>query len=808
MARPCGILVRLAMLIPPGEPEGLSPRSAHRLVRLALLLLGGLAAPLAHAAEVNSLDGPWQFTREDKEEFANADFDDAAWRTVDVPHDWSIEGPYDRDAPTGRGGAYLPAGVGWYRKTFKLPAEDVDRRVFVEFDGVMAHSEMWVNGVRLGDRPFGYASFRYELTPHVKFGADAENVIAVRADNTRQPASRWYAGAGIYRHVRLHITDNAGGWDKAVTCTFIRTEEVSAESAVVIVSALVNHGDVDFQARVTIRDPDGHEVAQGQMPRIETDLNTTEISVRLAVKNPELWSPDAPRLYTAVVEARSNDRVLDFQRTPFGIRAFRFEAKSGFWLNDENIKIKGVCLHHDGGAVGAAVPKAVWRRRLETLKSLGVNGIRTAHNPASPEFLDLCDELGFVVMHEVFDCWNDGKNNAQNGYNHDFHQWWERDQRDAVLRDRNHPSIILYSAGNEIRDNLRAPAAFEQFKKMKAIYDELDGTRPVTMAVFRPNQSRVYASGFSELMDVVGQNYRENELVRAHRDKPTRKILGTENSHERLVWLMMRDNPFYSGQFLWTGIEYMGESDWPYTTWGDALVDRAGFVKTRGLQRQSWWTNEPMVAIARREAASGGASGRGSSERVDHWTPRDPDTYDEAVVSVYSNCAKVELILNGASQGKEAMPADARPAVFRVAYEPGTLEAVGYNDGKEAARQTLKSADFPAKLRITTDKSECTSDFDDAVHAVIEVIDADGNRCPWADTMINLEITGPGKLLGVDNADPQSHESFQEPKRRAYRGRILAIVRPTADEGEITLKAMGVNLDPAVATIKAIKARY
>jgi beta-galactosidase len=453
------------------------------------------------------------------------------------------------------------------------------------------------------------------------------------------------------------------------------------------------------------------------------------------------------------------------------------------------------------------VPKAVWRRRLERLKSLGVNAVRTAHNPFPPEFLDLCDELGLLVMHEVFDCWTVGKNHAAGGYQHDFREWWERDTRDAVLRDRNHPSIILYSAGNEIRDNLRAPAAFEQFKKMKAIYDELDGTRPVTMAIFRPNQSGVYTSGFSELMDVVGQNYRENELVKAHRDKPTRKIIGTENSHERSVWLMMRDNPFYSGQFLWTGIEYMGENDWPYTTWVDALVDRAGFVKPMGLERQSWWGEQPMVAIVRDEAASGGASGRGGREIVDHWTPRDPDTYDEAKLTVYSNCDEVELVLNGNSLGKNAMPKDAAPVVYEASYEPGTLEAVGYNDGREAARQTLKSADFPAKLQITTDKSECTSDFDDAVHAVIEIVDAEGNRCPWADTMINLEITGPGKLLGIDNADPQSHESFQEPKRRAFRGRVLAIVRPIADEGEITLKATATNLDSAEVTIKAIETR-
>jgi beta-galactosidase len=805
MARHGGILVQLATLFRPSEPGGSSPRSAWRLIGLALIALCGLSLSATHAAEVISLDGPWQFSREDKEEFENADFDDASWRTVDVPHDWSIEGDYDRDAPTGRGGSYRPAGVGWYRRTFKLPQQTPGERVFLEFDGIMSHSDVSLNGTHIGKRPFGYASFRYDVTKQIKFG-DAENVLAIRVDNSRQPASRWYAGAGVFRHARLAVKGQVHFFQDIPV--FVTTPNVTADKATVHVSGtLINRsGEADADVHVRILDPTGADIGGDSIALTATAAGAAGGSVQIEVSHPKRWSPTSPHLYTALLEATIAGKVVASERIPFGIRSFRFEADTGFWLNDENIKIKGVCLHHDGGAVGAAVPKAVWRRRLETLKSLGVNGIRTAHNPASPEFLDLCDELGFVVMHEVFDCWNAGKNNAQNGYNRDFKEWWERDQRDAVLRDRNHPSIILYSAGNEIRDNLRAPAGFEQFKKMKAIYDELDGTRPVTMAIFRPNQSGVYDSGFSELMDVVGQNYRESELVDAHRDKPTRKIIGTENSHERRVWLMMRDNPFYSGQFLWTGIEYMGESDWPYTTWVDALVDRAGFVKPMGLERQSWWGEQPMVAIVRDEAASGGASGRGGREIVDHWTPRDPDTYDEAKVTVYSNCDEVELLLNEQSLGKHPMPKDASPVTFDVAYEPGTLEAIGYNDGKEAARQTLKSAEFPAKLQITIDKDQCTTDFDDAVHVVVEVVDAADNRCPWADTMVNLEITGPGKLLGIDNADPQSHESFQEHKHRAFNGRILAIVRPTAGEGEITIKATAVNLDPAEATIKAIEA--
>jgi beta-galactosidase len=772
----------------------------------------GLALACFAAPAAPSFDADWRFFKGDAPGAEAAEFDDAAWRRLDVPHDWSIEGPYDRDAPVGRGGGYLPAGVGWYRKHFKLPADDATRRVFVEFDGVMAHSDVWVNGQLLGHRPFGYASFRYDITPHVKFGDDAENVLAVRADNSRQPASRWYAGAGIYRHVRLVASEpiHIAPWG-----VFVSTPQVAADAAAVNVAADVVNGSAGIAPlvlRISVLDPEGNEAATAWTAIAQAAAGeTTHFDQTLNLKAPQRWSPSTPQRYTAVVEVRRGEpqgsTLFDQQSIRFGIRECRWDADTGFWLNGQNMKLKGVCLHHDGGAVGSAVPAAVWRRRLERLKSLGVNAIRTAHHPFSPEFLDLCDEMGFLVMHETFDCWTAGKNNAQNGYNRDFRDWWETDLRDAVLRDRNHPSIIIYSAGNEIRDNLRAPAGFEQFKAMKRLYDELDGTRPVTMAIFRPNQSGVYASGFSELMDVVGQNYREAELVRAHRDKPTRKILGTENGHDRNVWLMMRDNPAFSGQFLWTGIDYLGESDWPYTTWGDALLDRTGVVKPAGLERQSWWSDRPMVAVVRSEAASGGASGRGAAELVDHWTPRDPDTYDEAVAYVYSNCEEVELVLNGESLGKQAMPKNAAPAEYRFPFDLGECAAIGFNGGREVARQTLKSAGDAAAIKLTADQGAATTEFDDVVHIEVEVVDAAGVRCPWSDAETTFEVTGPGQLVAVDNGDPQSHESFQGPKRRAYHGRALAIVRRTESAGAVTVKASSPGLDAATVTIHAAQVR-
>jgi beta-galactosidase len=770
----------------------------------AAIIAGTTGAPSQAAPGVQFFDADWRFVRGDVKSAQRLEFDDAQWRRLAVPHDWSIEGPYDRDAPTGRGGGYLPAGVGWYRKSFPLPAEDAGRRVFVDFDGVMAHSDVWINGQHLGRRPFGYASFRYDLTPHVKFGDGATNVIAVRVDNSRQPASRWYAGAGIYRHVRL-VTSDATHIDHQAT--FVTTPRVTPLEATLRIATAVKWVAPNVDVKVSLQNPAGDEISR-VVDAIESNARGGSPETRSAVEEftvsqPELWSPDAPRLYTVVVEVRRDGKLVDSQRIPVGIRKIGFEAVTGFWLNGENMKLKGVCLHHDGGAVGAAVPKAVWRRRLERLKSLGVNAIRTAHNPPAPEFLDLCDELGFLVMHEVFDCWTVGKNNAQQGYQHDFREWWERDLRDAVLRDRNHPSIIIYSAGNEIRDNLRRPSGFEQFKKMKAIYDELDGSRPVTMAVFRPNQSGVYDSGFSELMDVVGQNYRENELVRAHRDKPTRKILGTENGHDRNVWLMMRDNPFFSGQFLWTGIDYLGESDWPQISWAAAPIDRTGEIRPMGYQRQSWWSEEPMVHIVRDESASGGASGRArGSELVSHWTPRDVDTYDEASVQVYSNCDDVELVLNGESLGAKPVPANAAPCEWRFPFELGVCEAIGRQGGEIVARHKLESAGDPARLTLTADRESASTDWDDVVHVEVEVVDEHGVRCPWDDSLLTFTLDGPGEIVAVDNGDPESHESYQGPKRRAYRGRALVIVRRTMDEGGMTLVATADGLSAASVSVR------
>ncbi len=494
---------------------------------------------------VRSLDADWRFHLGDAAGAEAAKFDDSDWRKLDVPHDWSIEGDFDQANPAGKAGAFLPGGVGWYRKEFTLPENSSGRRVVVEFDGVMANSEVWINGKRVGGRPSGYVSFECDFTDHVKFGEGETNLLAVRVDNSKQPASRWYTGAGIYRHVRLVLTDSLHVVDDGV---FVTTPDVSDERATVCVQTEVaNEADVPraFVLETQIVDRTGAVVATVHSDEQLPEQSTKEFTQDLAIDSPRLWQLSDPQLYRAVTRIREAEQKVDELSTPFGIRTAEFKADTGFWLNGVNLKIKGVCLHHDGGAVGAAVPLAVWEQRLKSLQSLGVNAIRTAHNPPAPEFLDLCDRLGILVMDEMFDCWTKGK--TRYDYHLYFDEWAATDTRDTVRRDRNHPCVILYSVGNEIRDTRDPELAKKILAELVDVCHRTDPTRPVTQGLFRPNVSHDYDNGLADLLDVIGTNYRDRELLAAWRAKPTRKIIGTEQAHDRSIWLECRDNPQHAG---------------------------------------------------------------------------------------------------------------------------------------------------------------------------------------------------------------------------------------------------------------------
>ena len=753
------------------------------------LLIGTLLLAWASAREVTPLNEDWRFFQGEAAGAEAMAFDDSSWTTVNVPHDWSIGGTFEEDAPAGGAGGWLPTGVAWYRKSIESP--EPGGVAWVEFDGVMAHSEVWLNGEKVGGRPYGYSSFRCDLTGKLKEGS---NLLAVKTDTSAQPASRWYAGAGIYRKVRLVRADARHIVPHGV---FVTTPDADAQGAVVEASVATSEAAAGLALRGRVLGPDGSPVATAQ---------GEDGKLRMKVEDPQRWGVDSPTLYQLVVELREGDEVVDSVRVAFGIRSAEFRADTGFWLNGENLKLKGVCLHHDGGAVGAAVPLDVWERRFKRLRELGVNAIRTAHNPPDPGFLDLCDRMGFLVMDESFDCWTRGKN--RHDYHRDFPEWWERDLREMVRRDRNHPSVVLYSVGNEIRDTHDAEAARKTLEGLVRVCHEEDPTRPVTQALFRPNVTKDYDNGLADQLDVIGTNYRDAELLEAWKDKPTRKIVGTEQGHERSTWFACRDNPQHAGQFLWCGIDYLGEArTWPVTTFNAGLLDRTGWVQPRGWERASWWSDAPMVKAFRRLAPTEATPPDPGYEVVE-WKRRQvlfpdwsPEKEGEQDIEVYSNAEEVELFLNGTSLGAKRVRKDIAVG-WKVPFEKGTLRAVARTGGKEVAVDELSTAGEPAKLQLSVDRTQLAPEFDQVAHVEVRVVDREGVVVPRASDRVSFEIDGPGEIAGVDNGSITSHERFQASQRSAFQGRALAIVRATG-KGAIVFRAKAEGLEGAEVRIEA-----
>lgn len=768
---------------------------------------------LESARIVQSLDADWQFIGADVQGAERPEFDDATWRKVDVPHDWSIAGPFDQKNPAGGAGAFLPGGIGWYRKHLALPKDYAGRRVFVEFDGIMANSEVWINGRSVGKRPNGYVGLRYDLTDALRFGDNQENILAVRADNSQQPASRWYTGAGIYRHVRLIVTDpvHLDQW-----ATFVTTPEIAPDRAVVRVrTAVKNETDQDrpVSLRIMLLGPDGKQVRSADAPAQTIAAGkTADFTQDLEVVKPSLWDLDTPHLYRAITRVMAGDKAVDEETTTFGIRRAEFQADTGFWLNGRNLKIKGVCLHHDGGGFGAAVPLRVWERRLERLRQFGTNAIRTAHNPVAPEFLDLCDRMGFLVMDEFFDCWTVGK--TRYDYHLVFNEWSKIDERDTIRRDRNHPSIILYSVGNEIHDTPKTELAKGILKGLVDVCHENDPTRPVTQALFRPNVSHDYDNGLADLLDVIGTNYRDQELLAAWKAKPTRKIIGTEQGHGRDIWLACRDNPQHCGQFLWSGIDYLGESRrWPTMCAAFGLFDRTMTPRPLAFERASWWSDKPVVHAVRRIARQRSTSIDPGYEPAEapqtvfsDWTPRNTEAHEETV-EVYSNCPQVELFLNDKSLGTKGRNADDSARTWQVAYEPGTLKAVGKDAaGQAVATHELRTAGKPAKIVLTPDRQTLSPAWDDVSCVEVSVVDDKGALVPTAADLITFRINGPGVLAAVDSGSIATHEPFQASQRKAFQGRCVAMIKAAAASGRITLTATAAGLPEASVTLEAVPA--
>lgn len=776
------------------------------IAALVWIVLTAVLSFPAGGRTILSLDPSWRFFQGEAKGAEATGSDASSWRTLDIPHDWSIEGRFDEQAATTGAGAWLPSGVAWYRKDIELPADAKGKRVWVEFDGVMANGEVWMNGHHLGRRPNGYVSFRHDVTEHVKPGAT--NLLVVKSDTSAQPASRWYSGAGIYRHARLVIAHpvHIAPWGVYAT-----TPEANAASALLkIQTRLAN--TATKSGKVTLRSvligPEGNEVAETESTVDLTAGKESGVSQQIRVSKPELWDLENPQLHTLVCSVVAGGKVIDEVRTPIGIRQAEFRSETGFWLNGKNLKIKGVCLHHDGGAVGAAVPSGVWQRRLSRLKELGVNGIRTAHNPPAPEFLDLCDRMGFLVMDEFFDCWTKGKN--QHDYHLYFKEWSHTDLREGVLRDRNHPSVVLYSVGNEIHDTSDPNLAKPILRGLVDVCHEADPSRPVTQALFRPNASGDYKNGFADMLDVIGTNYRDQELLEAWKDKKGRKIIGTEQGHERSTWAACRDNPQHAGQFLWCGIDYLGESrSWPLTVFNGGLLDRAGFIQPRGFERQSWWSGKPMVRMFRRIARTSETPADPGYEALEwkrlqvlfpDWNPTSNDPHDENV-EVYSNADEVELMLNGKSLGKKAVRKDGVALNWNVPFEAGTLQAIARKGGGEVAEDTLRTAGKAVKLQLVTDRKSLGVAWDDVANIEVQVVDENGTVVPTAANPVRFKVSGPGKIVGVDSGSVVSIEPFQATGRNAYQGRCLAVLRATG-KSPVALTASADGLESAEVSVQ------
>lgn len=775
-----------------------------------------------------SFNQDWRFHLGDLKDAQDPNLNDANWRKLNLPHDWSVEGAFDEKNPAGTGGGALPGGIGWYRKAFFIPAAAKGKLIFVEFDGVYRNSEVWINGQYLGKRPYGYSSFQYELTPHIKFGA--ENVIAVKADNSQQPNSRWYSGSGIYRNVwlstidRLHV-DHWGTW--------IHTPNVTEASATVAIETTVrNQTDADATLNVTtvLYNAAGRVVARNSS-KLEVAKNATaKANEQLTLSRPTLWSVEQPYLYKAVSSIEQAGRVLDQYETPFGVRYFRFDIAKGFFLNGKSLKILGVCNHHDLGAFGAAINRRALERQLEMLKEMGVNGIRTSHNPPTPELLDMADRMGFIVMDEAFDIWK--KEKTKFDYHLDWDEWHKRDLEDMVRRDRNHPSVMIWSIGNEVAEQWGVhPEGGIISKELTAIVKALDQTRPVTAACnFVDPKNTLISDGN---LDLVGTNYAHAKMGEFPKMFPNRPIILTEttsalqtrgsydmpsdvikrwprkwdepfkegnadytcsaydncstpwgSTHEE-TWKIVKKHDFLSGFFIWTGWDYLGEPTpypWPAISSYFGIIDLAGFPKDSYYMYQSEWTSKPVLHI------------------LPHWNWKGGQDID---VWAYFNSDEVELFLNGSSLGTKRKVGDDLHVSWRVKYQPGVLKAVSRKDGKVVLTKEVRTAEEPAKILLVPDRKVIRADGTDLSFVTVKVVDKNGTLAPRADNLIKFDLSGEGFIAGVDNGSEISHESFKASQRKAFHGMALAIVQSKGRKGTITLRATADGLTSASTVITA-----
>lgn len=793
-----------------------------------IILLGLLVCTVVQAqvsfGEAKKFNENWLFSLSDDSLGASASYNDSKWRKLDLPHDWSVEGQLSPSLASCTG--YLPGGIGWYRKHFQVT--DKAARHYIYFEGAYNRSEVYLNGHLLGKRPNGYISFMYDMTPYLKEG---DNVLAVRIDHSRYADSRWYTGSGIYRDVwmisapDIHFAQWGIGWhatsltDKqAVVAVDMEVEKhVKAAGALEVSAALY--------------DAEGTLVAQGRKKVADKAEGITKETVLLKVKKPRRWNLDAPYLYTLKTELLCDGKRIDGSSTNVGLRTLKFDANKGFALNGEWMKVKGVCLHHDAGVLGAVVPPEVWERRLRNLKEIGVNAIRMSHNPQAPVLYDLCDRMGFLVMDEASDEWEFPKRKWIKGWNvgepsYDgtfdfFEEWIERDVTDMVRRDRNHPCIFLWSIGNEVDypndpyshpvldgttinqpmfggykpDAPDAMRIGKIAKRLAACVRAVDTSRPVTGAlagVVMSNQTE-----YPEAVDVVGYNYTENRYDEDHATYPDRVIYGSETGVGIEAWHAVRDKEFIFGQFIWTGTDYLGESGrWPSRGLYTGLLDFGSFPKPRGYFRASLWSEKPVTYI--------GTYPKHDWVSMDAWDLWNYEPGQLIRVVCYTNAPQARLLLNGKEVG-QMKPYDDKSGIiyWDIPYQDGELRAEGCDAaGKVLSSYAIKTSGRPYALRATVDKEVLSPDKTTA-HVTIEVVDEQGTIVKLGDNDITCQIEGPARLLGLEGSNNGDMSDYTDNHHRAFHGRLLAYIQTTGEKGEIRVKLTSPLLKGTEVVLKA-----
>ena len=791
--------------------------------------------PVSEAYEQNKhrqrlFDDDWRFSRMDINGAETVDYDDQSWRPIDLPHDWSIEdlpasadttdeiiGPFSTASEGGRSTGHVLGGTAWYRKTFRIEPQDENKHIAIRFDGVYMNADCWINGHHLGNHPYGYTSFSYNLTPYLN-SAGQKNVLAVQVKNIGQN-SRWYSGSGIYRHVWLVVTKSL---QLDPFHIFITTPEVNLDSAGIRIRATIfNNNTIDkaFTLSSRIMSPDGKSLDEIKMQGNLSKNSQSIISQKFKISNPQLWSIETPNLYLAEINLYSGDEVVDKISIPFGIRSLEFSAGKGFLLNGKPVLLRGGCMHHDNGPLGSATIDRAEYRRVALMKAHGFNAIRTSHNPPSSQFLDACDQLGMLVLDEAFDMWQKPKNPSD--YHLYFDEWWKKDIESMVLRDRNHPSVIMWSIGNEIPERADSSGLVWADKLYEAIKAK-DDTRPVTEAICsfwdHPGRSWKDTAPAFALLDIGGYNYQWRQYEPDHEAFPSRIMAGTESVPQEAFenWQEVKKNPWVIGDFVWTGMDYLGEAGignalfagekpgWPWFNANCGDIDICGFKKPQSYFRDVVW------GMSNLEMAVHAPIPQGKTENVSFWGWPDerqswtwPGEEGKSMqVAVYSTHQKVRLMLNKTLVGEQTIDQDSTmTAHFNVQYEPGELKAIGLENDVAVDSVIFQTTGRPFQIHLSADRDTIKADRNDLAYITVEVTDNHGERVPDADVPLQFEISGAGVLAGVGNANPTDMKSFQKPACTSFRGRCLVILRPLGPAGTIVLKATGTGLSPAIIAI-------